>query len=155
MDKLGKLEKLEELKKSGTLTEEEFENEKQKILNEKQNVSSKGNKKVSNTFFILSLILLVLTVAFVVISFDRYEEMDEVEWDYYMAKGTYEDYKDYRYTYRSLYEDAKEEYEELEEEYNEKLDEYHFYEYGRYVTGALCIVSIGLGIIFKEKKKKE
>lgn len=50
MDKLGKLEKLEELKKSGTLTEEEFENEKQKILNEKQNVSSKGNKKVSNTF---------------------------------------------------------------------------------------------------------
>lgn len=154
LDKLEKLEKLEKLRESGAINEEEFEKEKQKLLQEKDNSKFKGNKKISITFFILSGILLIVTIVFVVFSFHWSNEVDDIGMDYWMAKYSYEDYKDLKYKYRALYEDAKEEFEDIEKEYNEKTKKYHFYKYGRYVTGGLCIASIGVGIIFIERKKK-
>lgn len=154
MDKLEKLEKLEELKKSGAINEEEFEKEKQKVLKGKENTQSKGNKKISIASFILSGLLLVLTIAFVALSFYWYNEVDDIEIEYWSAKYFYDDCKDLKYKYRTLYEDAKEEFEDIEKEHNKRSKKYHFYEYGRYVTGGLCIASLGVGIIFIERKKK-
>jgi hypothetical protein len=155
LDKLDELEKLENLKEQGILNEEEFEKEKQKILNQKETMHFKGNKKVSISFFIVSGLLLILTISFIFLSIQCKDEIDEMSLDYLIAKYSYEDYKDEKYKYRTLYEDAKEEYEDLEKEYNKRTKKYNFYNYGKYVTGGLCIASLGVGIIFIERKNKK
>lgn len=154
MNKIEKLEKLQELKESGAINQKEFDKEKQKILEEKGTTKFKENKKVSIACFISSLILLVITIAFIVLSYYWREEVEEIDMDYFSAEMLYNDYKkdDYRGTY---YEKAKEEYEELKEEYEERKQKSDFYEYGRYLTGGLCVVSLGIGIIFIDKKKNK
>lgn len=155
MDKLDKLKKLQELKENGTISEEEFENEKKKILNENEITKFKGNKKISIIGFILSVILLVITIAFIAFCFYWYNEMDDISMDYYIAMNEYLDYKEEGYTYRYFYEDAKEEYEDLKEIYDEREGKYKFFKYGSYVTGGLCIAALGVGILFIERKKKD
>ena len=154
MDKFENLEKLKKLKDSGAINEEEFQIEKQKILKEENTIQSKpfGNKKISITFFILSIILLVITISFIAFSIYWSNEQDDASDDY---GGKYEDYKDDRYRYRNLYEDAKEEFEDIEKKYNKISKTYHFFEYGRYVTAGLCIATLGTGFLLKEKKNKK
>lgn len=154
MDKYEKLQKLNSLKESGTLSDEEFKKEKEKILNEEVVTKTKGNKKISIIFFILSGIFLILTISFVLLSFYWYEEYDDAQMDYFMAQSNYNSIKDSRYSYRYLYDEYKDEYEDAKEKYDKLSSKYHFYEYGRYVTGGLCIASLGVGFLFVERKKK-
>lgn len=157
MDKFENLEKLQNLKESGAITEEEFQIEKQKILKEENTIPSKpfGNKKISITFFILSIILFVVTISFIAFSIYWSNEQDDASDDYFMAKWKYEDYKEDRYRYRNLYEDAKEEFEDEEKKYDKISKTYHFFEYGRYVTAGLCVATLGTGFLLKEKKNKK
>lgn len=59
--KYNELEKLNELKANGTITDAEFEMQKQKILNNKFNVT-KTKRNKSKLFFILAIIFIVITV---------------------------------------------------------------------------------------------
>lgn len=154
MDKFEKLKKLNSLKESGTLSEEEFNKEKEKILNESETKKPKGNKKMSILFFILSGIFLVLTISFALLSSYWYTDYDKAQMNYYMADNDYRSLKDSSYRYRSLYEEYKEERDEAKEKYDKLSGKYHFYSYGAYVTGGLCIASLGLGFLFIERKKK-
>lgn len=154
MDKYEKLKELNSLKESGTLGEDEFKKEKEKILNEREVTKTKGNKIISIISFILSGIFLILTISFVLLSFHWYEQYDDAQMDYYMARNNYDSIKSSRYSYRYLYDDYKDEYEKAKERYDRLSSKYHFYEYARYVTGGLCIASLGIGFLFIERKKK-
>lgn len=66
MEKFEELEKIQQLKESGAITQAEFEVEKQKILNLKE--KAKGKMHKSKLFFLLTKILLVITMIFIVIT---------------------------------------------------------------------------------------
>ena len=157
MNKLDKLEKLQELKQSGALSEEEFEKEKKKVLKETKKSKFKGNKKISIIAFIACVLLLATTIAFIVRMSYWYKEYDDISIDYYLAENTYRDYKEdgYEYRYEYLYENAKDEYYDLKSKYDKREKKYHFFKYGAFVTGGLCIISLGIGILFIERKKKD
>lgn len=156
MNKYEKLEKLQKLKDNGVINEEEFETEKRKIIEDTEVPNETKNKKnkISIICFIVSGLLLVLTIAFFIFSYHWSKKDDDAHWNYLTAENKYEDYEDIKYSYRLLYEDAKEEFEDAENEYKELHKTYNFYKYGSYIIGAATIISFGTGIIFLEIRKK-
>lgn len=156
MNKYDKLDKLQKLKDNGVINEEEFETEKKKIIEDTEvpnNIKDKKNK-MSIICFIVSGLLLVITIAFIMFNISWSEKDDDAYWDYLTAKSSYEDYEDTKYRYRALYEDAREEFKDAEDEYEEVHKTYSFYKYGSYIIGAMAVISFGTGIMFLEIKKK-
>ena len=61
MEELDKLEKLQKLKENGTITEQEFNMEKEKIINNK-----KINKKIIITVIVIILVLIVISAYYII-----------------------------------------------------------------------------------------
>lgn len=72
-NKYNELEKLNQLKSSGTITEEEFEMQKSKILNSKSNITHTEFNK-SKIFYILVGIGIVITIIVSIFSNQSYKE---------------------------------------------------------------------------------
>ena len=69
MDQIEDLEKLKQLKDNGTITEKEFEEEKQKLLNSNLNKGTTDKKATKAMVgFILGLVGLILSIVFLVVT---------------------------------------------------------------------------------------
>lgn len=152
MSKFDDLEKLQKLKESGTITEEEFKKEKTKILN--SNEKKKHKVSIGKTFIVLAIIAAILTIIFVVQYISCDEEYEEA-WDNYIDDKWDIEF-DYEYHYIT-----QSEYNRKMKEFNEEIDEicnkHDFWETGRFVTGGATIgfIIIGTILIIIEKKKEK
>ncbi len=146
MTKYEELEKLQKLKESGTITEMEFEQEKQKILNSK--VNEENNKiKRSKIFFIITIIGVIITILGVIIYKCYYDNV----------------YYDIAYNDVALYYDDDvtgelgEKHERAEKEYKKVSTILDIIKCGAWVTGGITALMLVTGIVLKviEKKKNQ
>lgn len=162
MSKYDDLEKIQKLKDSGTLTDEEFEYEKEKILkntNSKKNVikdkSSKNYKKLLKVFFIIFFISLIITVINIINDININEKHTRIS----VSKGYSRDYYE-----EKIQDNLKEKFKD--EEYNfDDLPRIE-YEVGHkkkimyvvtYIIGGIAIIALTGGIvcIIKNKSKED
>lgn len=148
MKKYEELEKLIELKENGILTEEEFETEKQKILNNNSKIKIKQSK--FKIFFILTIIFAVLTI----ISVCLYNHFSDVADDAYWGENGYDGYYLAKLNYKSNL-ISRDEYKEIEKEYETIENAFAFFEYSSYVVGAATVIFLITGIILKIKEKNK
>lgn len=81
--KYNELERLNKLKESGTITEQEFEVEKAKILNGKSSNSKSSNGKsvlgkVSMCLFIIGIIVLIVAIIIGIVHISYYNSWDDL-----------------------------------------------------------------------------
>lgn len=161
MNKYEELSKLQKLKEDGTLNNEEFEVEKQKILsNVKMNKMSSKNKKILIICTsILTILFMLITIIFTILAVQQAMDTStdlgvrlEVEKnrdmaDYYKSKND-------NYKYEQAMEKVKNAEEELERKQNmESLTSWVPYVAGG-VTIALLVVTIVLNKQNKANKKE-
>lgn len=126
MSKLEELEKIRKLKDSHILTQEEFEVEKYKILNE-QTTEKKGKskKKKAKLFFILTAIGIVITIiCFILYNWGLSLFVSKI----YMTPQ-----------------------EEMQMQFSNLLCDIGFY--GGSIFGGISIIMLIIGIVFKVKEK--
>lgn len=144
-NKYNELEKLNELKKDGALTEEEFEIQKSKILN--ANVKTKkNNRNISKYFFILVAVFVMITIGFVF-----YHKKCEQEHDDYLSEHMSTDVE---LKWGSI---TKSEYEQIEKQKEKNRKTEDTANKMIYISGGITIVLLSAGIIFKviELKKNK
>lgn len=161
MNKYEELSKLQKLKEDGTLNNEEFELEKQKILsNVKMNKMSSKNKKILIICTsILTILFMLITIIFTILAVQQAMDTStdlgvrlEIEKerdmaDYYKSKND-------NYKYEQAMEKVKNAEEELERKQNlESLTSWVPYVAGG-VTIALLVVTIVLNKQNKANKKE-
>lgn len=149
MEKSDQLEQLKNLKDNGVITEEEFENEKQRILNYEEHPKVQLNK--SKLYFIIATIFAIITVILIIL-FPKYKE--EYEEYPYIEKMTEAEF-DYKYGEISKYEYEKIR-KQVGKEYDKVSSKSKAVYIGIYVVGSFMIISLTSGIIiYKKENKKE
>ena len=160
MSKYDDLEKIQKLKDSGTLTDEEFEYEKEKILkntNSKKSVnkekSSKNYKKLLKVFFIIFFISLIITVIIIINDMNINEKHTDISIsksysrDYYEEKiqnNLKEKYKDEEYDFDDL--------PRIEYEVGHKKKIMYIV---TYIIGGITIISLTGGIVCLIKNRSK
>lgn len=156
MNKYDELSKLQKLKEDGTLNNEEFELEKQKILNNvKMNKMTPKNKKILiMCTSVLTILFMVITIIFTSLAVQQAMDTStdlgvrlEVEKnrdmaDYYKSKN--DNYK---------YEQAMEKVKNAEEELERKQNIESLTSWAPYVAGGVTIALLVVTIILKKKNK--
>lgn len=151
-NKYVELEEWEKLRKSGAITEAEFENEKNKLLYEKREIKEVNTVldnriKVSKLIFIICTVLLVISIIFIIINIknSRSENGDiQDELEYETAKEMYE------FTGKEKY---KNEMEKIERKMKKENMTENFYCYGMYLFGGATVILLAIGVIIKVKEK--
>lgn len=151
-NKYVELEEWEKLRKSGAITEAEFENEKNKLLYEKREIKEVNTVldnriKVSKLIFIICTVLLVISIIFIIINIknSRSENGDiQDELEYKTAKEMYE------FTGKEKY---KNEMEKIERKMKKENMTENFYCYGMYLFGGATVILLAIGVIIKVKEK--
>lgn len=159
MSKVDDLEKLLELKEKGALTEEEFEQEKLKLLNDNIDTNKQINnkKKIINKklMFIISIVLIILSISSFALSKKYYHKAYyEAYQPYLFAKLQLESAKEDRSYY------SKKEYKQREEEALKTEKIYKKYENLNTIFNitfwtflVLAIIFFVLGIFIAIRKK--
>ena len=156
MNKYDELSKLQKLKEDGTLNNEEFELEKQKILNNvKMNKMTPKNKKILiMCTSVLTILFMVITIIFTSLAVQQAMDTStdlgvrlEIEKnrdmaDYYKSKN--DNYK---------YEQAMEKVKNAEEELERKQNIESLTSWAPYVAGGVTIALLVVTIILKKKNK--
>ena len=156
MNKYDELSKLQKLKEDGTLNNEEFELEKQKILNNvKMNKMTPKNKKILiMCTSVLTILFMVITIIFTSLAVQQAMDTStdlgvrlEIEKnrdmaDYYKSKN--DNYK---------YEQAMEKVKNAEEEWERKQNIESLTSWAPYVAGGVTIALLVVTIILKKKNK--
>lgn len=132
-NKYSELEKLNQLKSDGTITEEEFEVQKSKILNSTSRKMLK-KKKILKKCFIFVGIEIIFTIIFICLSIYHYGKGDEIS----RKTSAY-------YTYISD--------DTYKIEYDKECEKGDTFKYASIITGGISLVSLITGIIFKVKEK--
>lgn len=145
-NKYAEIIKWQEMKQNGVITEEEFEEEKQKILSSTDTVNKRSKKQKVNTniLFILTIIFLVITIIITIVDINREDGNIMAELNYNTAIEMNKRYGTIT-TERELYE-AK---VELQKE--ELID--NIYKYSRYVCAGITLVIFSTSVILKIKNK--
>lgn len=154
-NKYKELEKLNQLKANGTITENEFEVEKQKILNSKH-TKIKVNRKLSRLFLFIMTLFAVITIILVIIHFKSENESRNDTGDIsdiLSAKSDAEmDYNSRRITYSQY----QKRLEEIDEEFFSKpSEEQKTTDMFMYISGGITIVFLITSVIFIIIEKKE
>lgn len=145
-NKYAEIIKWQEMKQNGVITEEEFEEEKQKILSSTDTVN-KTNKEQRNgarILFILTIIFLVITIIITIVDINR-EDGD------IMAELNYKTAVEMNNMYNS--DMAKRELQEAKRELQKEKLINNIYEYGRYVCAGITLVLFSMSVILKIKNK--
>lgn len=153
MSNIDELERLQKLKENGTLTEIEFETEKQKILNGKNTTirqEKKNKKRMAKIFFILTVISAIGIIIAIVLympygNVDLSDEL-ELQKNKSMLKLKYDNGE---YT-RAEYE---KELEKIEGEYNKKIKKEEMIYNSRFVLIGLAGIFLVVGIVLKIREK--
>lgn len=154
MTKFEELEKIQDLKNNGAITDTEFEKEKQRILNTvntsnttNRTTSKKGTAKLFFTLTVVGIIIaIVLTIGY---CYYRDNVWYDIYFDYTATKRSYDEYDKYS-TLRGRKENKKE-LEEVDSKYKKANNILHTFEYGAWGTGGLTVAFLIIGIIFKVK----
>lgn len=147
MSKLEEIEQLQRLKESGAITQEEFEIEKHKVLNEQVSQTNKetiNKKSKAKLFFILAGIFLVVTIMCIIITLymnNKFYQLTD-ESDYAWSKYSYDGTKS-----------AYNHYEEIIEKMENVEDMFKIFLYISFGIGAITIIMIIIGIVLKVKEK--
>lgn len=156
MNKYEELSKLQKLKEDGTLNNEEFELEKQKILsNVKMNKMSSKNKKILIICIsILTILFMLITIIFTILAVQQAMDTStdlgvrlEIEKnrdmaDYYKSKN--DNYK---------YEQTMEKVRNAEEELERKQDIESISSWAPYTAGGVTIALLVVTIVLNKKNK--
>lgn len=132
-NKYNELEKLNQLKSSGTITETEYEVEKYKILNSNTK-TLKNTKSISTKCFIFVGVEIIFLIIFISLSIYHYNKADEISWktsSYYTYIG--DD------TYKN--------------EMQSEIEKGDSFKYASIIIGGLSTVFLITGIVFKIKEK--
>ncbi len=130
-NKYNELERLNQLKLNGTISETEFEVEKYKILNSNIN-TSKNTKYKSTRCFIFVVVEIVFLIIFIFLSIYHYNKADDISKtsSYYLYNNT-----------------------TLKNEMQSEIEKGDSFKYASIIIGGLSIVFLITGIVFKIKEK--
>jgi len=153
MEKYEQLERLKKLEEDGTITTEEFEAEKQKILNEKITITRQGkkNKKgIAKIFFILTITSVIGIIIAIVLymPYDNGDISDELELQKNKSMLEYR-YDNGKYTT----EEYEKELKKIEGEYNREVKKEEMIYNSRFVLIGLAGIFFVVGIVLKIREK--
>lgn len=144
-NKYNELEKLNQLKANGTITDTEFEIQKHKILNTSNTINKTIRKKGrAKLFFILTIIGLIITI-FLSIGYFYYNYLWATE-KYTKNNGSLYSYED------GLI--SEQEYKNMTKKEKDYKKIYSISGCGALGTGVLTIAFLITGVVFKIREKK-
>lgn len=147
-NKYNELEKLNQLKANGTITDAEFEVEKHKILNNVKKTHSINTKIKPKIFFIIAIIGLIITIP-LFIRHNYYAEL----WENLMFHNE----KSYLLGLNDdeISKNSREERDRLEQKVIKIENTRDTLKYSAWASGGIATISFIVGIVFKVKEKKK